>query len=101
MRHYTCDLCGKALTPASGPRMVLKMESYPAPDDAQPTDDNTEADVVEEVALLLEEAEEAGEELPTPTTRKASYDLCVPCHRRVTTNPLGRSRPVAPRFSGN
>ncbi len=101
MRHYTCDLCGKALTPASGPRMILKMESYPAPEETALTDENTETDVVEEVALLLEEAEEAGEEPPVPTTRKASYDLCVPCHRRVTANPLGRARPATPRFSGN
>lgn len=101
MRHFSCDLCGKGITPATGPRMVLKLESYPAPDDTDPTDDLAETDVVEEVALLLQEAEESGEDVPAPTTRKAAFDLCVPCHRKFLSNPLGRGRVAVPRFSGN
>jgi hypothetical protein len=101
MRHFSCDLCGKALTPAAGPRMVLKLESYPAPEDADPAGGSAESDVVEEVALILQEAEEAGEFDPAPTTRKVAFDLCVPCHRKVLANPLGRGRATAPRFSGN
>ena len=100
MLHYSCDLCGKALT-GGGPRMVLKMESYPAPDETDADDTELDADVVEEVALILQEAEEAGEPTPGPTTRKAAFDLCVPCHRKVIANPLGRGRATAPRFSGN
>ena len=94
-------MCGKGISAATGPRMVLKMESYPAPDDDRPADDIADTDVVEEVAMLLQEAEEAGEDVPTPTTRKVAFDLCVPCHRNVLSNPLGRARMVAPRFSGN
>ena len=101
MRHFSCDLCGKALSPAAGPRMVLKLESYPAPEDADPADGHADADVVEEVALILQEAEEAGEPEPAPMTRKVEFDLCVPCHRKVLANPLGRGRAAAPRFSGN
>lgn len=101
MRHFSCDLCGKGISAATGPRMVLKLESYPAPDDATPADDFAETDVVEEVARLIGEAEESGEDVPTPTTRKAAFDLCVPCHRKFMSNPLGRGRMAAPRFSGN
>jgi len=101
MRHFSCDLCGKGISAATGPRMVLKLESYPAPDDDLQADEFAETDVVEEVAQLLQEAEESGEDVPTPTTRKVAFDLCVPCHRKVLSNPLGRSRMVAPRFSGN
>jgi hypothetical protein len=101
MRHFSCDLCGKALTPGTGPRMVLKIEAYPATDDADLTDENATTDVVDEVANLLEEAEEAGEPVPVPATRKVAYDLCVSCHRRYMANPLGRVRPVDLRFSGN
>ncbi len=81
--------------------MILKLESYPAPDDDLPADDTADADVVEEVAMLLQEAEEAGKAVPTPTTRKLAFDLCVPCHRKVVSNPLGRVRVAVPRFSGN
>jgi hypothetical protein len=101
MRHFSCDLCGKGITAATGPRMVLKLESYPAPDDSDPADGSAETDVVEEVALILQEAEEAGEFEPAPTTRKVAFDLCVPCHRKVLANPLGRGRAAVPRFSGN
>jgi hypothetical protein len=101
MRHFSCDLCGKGISAATGPRMVLKLESYPAPDADQPPAAYAETDVVEEVALLLQEAEEAGEDVPTPTTRKLAFDLCVACHRKVLSNPLGRGRLAAPRFSGN
>lgn len=101
MRHFSCDLCGKGINAATGPRMVLKLESYPAPDDDQPADDFADTDVVEEVAMLLQEAEDAGEDVPTPTTRKLAFDLCVPCHRKVVSNPLGRGRVAVPRFSGN
>jgi hypothetical protein len=101
MRHFSCDLCGKALTPGAAPRMVLKVESYPAPDDADSVEEYPDTDVVEEVALILEEAAEAGETVPAPTTRKVAFDLCVPCHRKVMSNPLGRGRAAAPRFSGN
>ncbi|HEX4608310.1 MAG TPA: hypothetical protein VH092_08900 [Urbifossiella sp.] len=101
MRHFTCDLCGKALAVGCGPRMILKIESYPAPDDADLSDDATNSDVVEEVALILKEEEEAGAPTPPPAARKVSFDLCVPCHRKVIANPLGRGRATAPRFSGN
>ncbi len=100
MRHYSCDLCGKGIPPA-GPRMILKIESYAAPDEGESRDAVLDSDVVEEVALILQEAEEAGEPVPTPTARTAAFDLCVPCHRKVTANPLGRGRAAVPRFSGN
>ncbi len=101
MRHFSCDLCGTGITAATGPRMILKMEAYPAADDTPDADEAAEPDVVEEVASLLQEAEEAGEPVPAPTTRKVAFDLCVPCHRKVMANPLGRVRAATPRFSGN
>jgi hypothetical protein len=81
--------------------MVLKMEAYPAPDETDLTDESTEPDAVEELAVMLQEAEDAGEDLPEPTSRKLTFDLCVPCHRKHLANPLGRVRSAAPRFSGN
>ena len=100
MRHYSCDLCGKGISPA-GPRMILKIQSYAAPDEGESPDAVLDSDVVEEVALILQEAEEAGGPVPTTTARTNVFDLCVPCHRKVTANPLGRGRAAVPRFSGN
>lgn len=101
MRHFSCDHCGKPITAASGPRMILRIESYPAPEEDESLDGVADSDVVEQVARMIQEAEEAGEPVPTPSARKAAFDLCVPCHRKVMANPLGKGRVAAPRFSGN
>lgn len=99
MLHFSCDACGKTLTPATAPRYVVKMEAYPAATDL--ADADTDADAVEEMALLLEEAEEAGEELPAPGSQKFRFDMCGPCHRKFVANPFGRVRAANVRFSGN
>lgn len=101
MRHFSCDHCGKPITAAAGPRMIVRIESYPAPEDDESPDDGGGSDVVEEVARMIQQAEESGESVPAPTTREVAYDLCVPCHRRLMANPLGKGRVAVPRFSGN
>jgi cytochrome c5 len=101
MLHFSCDLCGTSLSPTDDPRFVLKMEAYPAAVAAGLDDADTDPDPVEEMALLLQEAEDAGEDLPEPAAKKFRFDLCSACHRKFVANPLGRGKATNLRFSGN
>ena len=53
MRHFSCDLCGKDLTPGTDARFVLRMEVIAATDPSQLSDDDLDSDHVEEMAQLL------------------------------------------------
>src|SRR5687767_7747865 len=80
--HFPCDFCGKDLTPGVTSRFVVKMEAYAAADPAELTDEDTDADHVEEMARLLTEQEESGDEAPAllPVCKKMRFDLCQFCY---------------------
>jgi hypothetical protein len=92
MLHFSCDICGKTL-PGQVGRYVVKMETFAATDPAELTDENTDADHVEEMARLLSEQEEdADDDGPAllPTCKKMRFDLCPYCYRKFLADPLGR-----------
>ena len=84
MRHFSCDHCGKDLTPGADTRYVVRMEVFPAADPGVLTAADLDDDHVESMAELLEELEAAGDdtalELPA-VERKMECDLCPACHR--------------------
>ena len=92
MLHFSCDVCGKDLLSGELNRYVVKMEAFAAGDPAELTEENTEPDHVEEMARLLHEQEEAGEDGPSllPLSKKMRFDLCRSCYRRFLDDPLGR-----------
>jgi hypothetical protein len=98
MLHFSCDICGKDLTPDTAPRYVVKMEAYAATDPAQLTAEDMDADCIEEMAQLLSAIEEGEEETPDllPTCHKVRFDLCTVCFRKFVKDPLGRD--MASRF---
>jgi hypothetical protein len=98
MMHYSCDFCGKDMTPDGTERYVLKMEAFAAtPAASDLTDDDLETDHVEEMARLLNEMEDGDDEpQPLPTSVKKRFDLCCGCFRRFVRDPLGRE--TAPKF---
>ena len=55
MRHFSCDLCGKDLTPGTDARFVLRMEVIAATDPSTLSDDDLDSDHVEEMAQILAE----------------------------------------------
>lgn len=102
MMHYSCDFCGKDMTPDGTERYVLKMEAFAAADPAELTDDDLETDHVEEMARLLCEMEEADEEPDLlPTCKKMRFDLCSACFRKFVNDPLGRESASKFDFSPN
>ncbi|HJZ53763.1 MAG TPA: hypothetical protein VKE74_02335, partial [Gemmataceae bacterium] len=60
MLHFSCDICGKDMTPGGVTRYVVKMEAFAATDPAELTETDLDTDHVEEMAQLLNEQEEAG-----------------------------------------
>src|SRR5688572_24975102 len=65
MRHFSCDLCGKDLTPGEETRYVVRMESYPAGVPGELTEADLDEDHLETMAEMLAELE-AREELDGP-----------------------------------
>ncbi len=101
MLHFSCDICGKDL-PDEAARYVVKMEAFAATDPAQLTEDDLNADHVEEMAQILSEMED-GEEGPEllPTCKKLRFDLCPVCFRKFVKDPLGRDAASRFDFSEN
>ena len=101
MMHFSCDVCGKDMTPDSSGRYVLKMEAFAAAP-AELTDDDLATDHVEEMAQLLSDLEEAdGAAAPPPTGKKMRFDLCAGCFRKFVNHPLGREAATKFDFSPN
>src|SRR5438876_1189840 len=97
MLHFSCDNCGKDLTPGESARYVVKMEAYAAADPAELTEVDLDTDHVEEMAQLLSELEEDDDTPAAPPARKAMrFDLCPGCYRKFVADPLGRD--TAPKF---
>jgi hypothetical protein len=97
MLHYSCDSCGKDLTPGVTARYVVKVEAFAAADPAELTEADLDTDHVEAMAELLSEIED-GEAAPEPVpARKAmQFDLCPGCYGKFVADPLGRE--TAPKF---
>ena len=103
MRHFSCDLCGKDLTPGMDARYVVRMTIAPAADPAEPDPAGLDQDQITQMAELLEELEAAGDDVhdPEPTSRAIEYDLCGGCHRKFVADPLGRDAARKLEFSAN
>jgi hypothetical protein len=100
MMHFSCDICGKDLAVDSANRFVVKMKAYAAKDPAELTDEDLDADQVEEMARMLTERDDNTPE-PLPTCRKLRFDLCAFCFRKFLGDPLGRDSVAKFDFSPN
>jgi len=99
MMHFSCDLCGKDMTPANAQRYVVKLEAFAAHDPAQITEDDLDVDHVEEMAETLNALEEAGAEDEmelAPARKSMRFDLCPICYGKFLSDPLGRE--TVPKF---
>jgi hypothetical protein len=109
MRHFSCDLCGKSLTPGSDARYVVRVEGFAAVEPAVLTEADLDTDSIDAMADLLEELGETeqivdetpatGDELPANARRE--YDLCPCCYRKLLADPLGLESRRKLQFSQN
>ena len=101
MRHFSCDLCSKDLTPGEETRFVVRIDIVPAAEPAELTDADFDQDHLDTMAEMLGELEETPDLLEPPAKRTFEYDLCPACHGKFSADPLGRERARKPHFSKN
>ena len=108
MRHFSCDLCGKSLTPGSDSRYVVRVEGFAAVEPTMLTEDDLDTDTIDAMADLLEELEvddrlddaPAADDEP-PANARREYDLCACCYRKLLADPLGLESRRKLQFSQN
>jgi hypothetical protein len=99
MLHFTCDLCGKEL---GDQRFVVKLEVYPGFDPEEVSEENLDADHLQEISEILQEMEETGKpELDDCSAKVFRYDLCPRCHKKFLKDPIGRDALRRLNFSEN
>jgi hypothetical protein len=102
MLRISCDLCGKELRPPEDHHYVVKIEAYPAHDPAEITEADLDEDHMEAVSKLLQDMEEAPDEVDVMAPHKAfRYDLCAECHRKFVRDPLAKETGQKLDFSNN
>ena len=98
MIHFSCDACGKEIS-SNDQRYLVKMETHPAHDPAEITDDDLDDDHLEQVAEALRDLEDCDDiEDPRKSFR---FDLCCDCHQKFVSNPLGKEHNSKLLFSKN
>lgn len=101
MIHFSCDLCGKDLATTGEARFVVKIAAYAGFDPDQLTDDDLDADGLEEVAKALRDEATLGEPEADPSSSKGfRFDLCPACHEKFVKDPLGKELARSFDFSG-
>jgi hypothetical protein len=101
MLRVTCDSCGREL-PSGEDRYVVKIEVYAAHDPAELTEEDLDADHLDEMGNLLRDLEEVGETpCVEPSTQQIRYDMCPDCRARYVRDPLGKDAAQKFHFSKN
>ena len=99
MLHFTCDLCGQQV---GDQRFVARLEVYPAYDPELITEEDLDADHLQEIAEIVEQMELTGESpLDDCGTKKFRFDLCPSCQKRFVKDPLAKHSFNRMNFSEN
>ena len=99
MLHFSCDLCSQ---PLDERRYVVKLESFPAFDADAITEEDLDADHLQEVSEIIHEMESTGSShVAEPGAREFRFDLCPRCYAKFVKDPLGRDALHRLNFSEN
>jgi hypothetical protein len=101
MLHFSCDLCGQ---PLDDRRYVVKLETFPAFDPDELTEEDLAEDNLQAVAKLIQEIERTGAdplEGSDAGAKSCRFDLCPRCHAKFARDPLGRDSVRRLNFSKN
>lgn len=105
MRHFSCDLCGRSLTPSGEARYLVRVEGFPVADtaysDAEPVEDAIDA-MDELLANTPPPDDRDGDTVEMmPVTSVKEYDLCGSCYSKLQSDPLGLQARRKVRVSRN
>lgn len=99
MIHYTCDLCGRSIREE---RYTAKIEVSAAFDPEELSEEDLDADHLEQIADAIAQMESTGDfELEDTGPKTFAYDLCPSCCRRFLQSPLGPIRTARVDYSKN
>jgi hypothetical protein len=99
MMHFSCDLCGKQISPVGSDRTVLEIQIF-TPHEPGLTAEDLDTDALDQIAGLLE-SEQPLSPIPVPTFQRLRFDLCSLCRSRWLNDPLGREKIQKLVFSEN
>jgi len=94
MLHYTCDACGVRLDEK---RYVVKVEIAPAGENPMISEEDLDADHLEEIAELLDAGAQPHDDGP----QGFRFDLCPKCRETYCHDPLGKDSRHRLKFSQN
>lgn len=100
MIHYSCDLCKRELDLRDDVRYVVRMELSQDLESAADGDAD-DRDYLEEMQDILQQRDEAFEQLSAKLNKQLQFDLCPECARKFAKNPLGRDHGKQFQFSQN
>lgn len=89
MIHYTCDMCGRPMSPDEL-RYTVNMEVHPV---LEPLAAEVDPDVdhLEELSDMIDQLDVQNlPDLTDGTTHHLRLDLCPCCRKKFVKNPLGR-----------
>lgn len=99
MIHYTCDLCGRSIREE---RFIARIEVAAAFDPDQLTEEDLEADHLEQIADAIAQMDSTGDfDLDDQGPRTMQFDLCPSCCQRYLQAPLGPGRATRMNYSKN
>lgn len=116
MRHVSCDLCTKDLTPGTDARYTISIDARLTcdsaewraldldADGAEVESDTDHIDAMDEMLadLPADDTVDESDELPLPVAPiSRTYDLCGRCYRRFAADPLGHATRRRLSFSAN
>ncbi|MEX0727042.1 MAG: hypothetical protein WD065_12270 [Planctomycetaceae bacterium] len=83
-------------------RYVVKVAVYPAFDPEEITEDDVEADHLQDVSDMLAQMEASGKmELEDCAAKTLRFDLCPECRKKYLKDPLARDTGRRLKFSQN
>lgn len=99
MKHFTCDVCGRAIAQE---RYVARIEVAAAFDPEQLDEMNADSDHLEQIADEIAELDDTAQfSLPETGPKTFEFDLCATCQRRFVRDPLPRLTRTPLKFSPN
>jgi hypothetical protein len=108
MLHYSCDVCKRPIDPRADVRHVVRIEVFPAVDDAalaccgDDHDCEADADNLETMNELLETVDvDDVDGCRDEAAKSMRFDLCDACRQRFVKNPLGTKTGKQLDFSNN
>ena len=100
MIHYSCDRCGKTITPETEIRYVVRIEVQASCETFGICEDESDHLLqLEEILERLEDSESPS--IGDDVYHRRKHDLCSHCYREYKQNPLALEPQIPIGFSNN